>query len=94
MVSKTMKKMNMTTKAGFDYGGIPPNLEKRGLFCLYRLELKTANAVKPDKVPYKQDGTRADPSNPADFCSLVRLWLHTTEVASMASVSGALLQSV
>ncbi len=69
MVSKTMKKMNMTTKAGFDYGGIPPNLQKRGLFCLYRLELKTANAVKPDKVPYKQDGTRADPSNPADFCS-------------------------
>ena len=69
MVSKIMKKLNMTTKAGFDYGGIPPNLQKRGLFCLYRLELKTANAVKPDQVPYKQDGTRADPSNPADFSS-------------------------
>lgn len=69
MVSKTMKKMNMTTQAGFDYGGIPPGIQKRGLFCLYRLELKTANAVKPDKVPYKQNGTRADPSKPSDFCS-------------------------
>ena len=69
MVSKTMKKLNMTTQAGFDYGGIPPGIQKRGLFCLYRLERKTTDALKPDKVPYKQDGTRADPSNPSDFCS-------------------------
>lgn len=58
MVSKIMKELNMTTKAGFDYGGIPPGIQKRGWF-----------AVKPDKVPYKQDGTRADPSKPSDFCS-------------------------
>ena len=64
-----MKKLNMTTKAGFDYGGIPPGIQKRGLFCLYRLERKTPDAVKPEKVPYKQDGTRVDPSNPANFCS-------------------------
>lgn len=69
MVSKTMKKLNMTTQTGFNYGGIPPGIQKRGRFCLYRLERKTPNAMKPDKVPYKQDGTRADPSNPADFCS-------------------------
>ena len=58
MVSKIMKKLNMTTKAGFDYGGIPPGIQKRGRF-----------AVKQDKVPYKQDGTRADSSKPSDFCS-------------------------
>lgn len=69
MVSKTMNQLNMTTQVGFDYGGIPPNLQKRGLFCLYRLERKTPDAVKLDKVPYKSDGTRANSSNPADFCS-------------------------
>lgn len=58
MVSKTMKKLNMTTKAGFDYEGIPPGIQKRGRF-----------AAKPDKVPYKQDGTKAGPSKPSDFCS-------------------------
>ena len=69
MVRKTMKQLNMTTKAGFDYGGIPPGIQKSGRLCLYRLERKTPDAVKPDKVPYKQDGTRVDPSNPADFRS-------------------------
>ena len=69
MVSKTMKKLNMATKAGFDYGGIPPGIQKRGRFCLCRLERKTPNAMKPDKVPYKQDGTIADPSKPSGFCS-------------------------
>lgn len=57
----------------YDYGGLSPGLKENGLFCLYRLERKIPTAAKLDKVPYKQDGTRADPSNLADFSSFDKI---------------------
>ena len=45
---------------------IPARLRENGRFCLTKLEMKPGN-IRPDKVPYRTDGTRASPSDPNDF---------------------------
>lgn len=39
-------------KVLYDYSGVPPDVKKEGLFCLYRIEAKSRDAPKLDKIPY------------------------------------------
>lgn len=38
-------------------------------FCLYRIETKSKDAPKKDKIPYHKDGQRADSGNLLDYLS-------------------------
>ena len=52
-----------------DLSKIPNRLRGEPYFCLMKLELKPGK-VKKDKVPYKTNGARADPTNLNHFTSL------------------------
>ncbi len=54
----------------YDYSGLPPELKEEGMFCLFRIEAKSRDAPKKDKIPYRRDGTRADSGNPDDYMTL------------------------
>lgn len=47
-------------KALYDYSGVPPDAKEEGLFCLYRIEAKSKDVPKKDKIPYTRSGNRAD----------------------------------
>lgn len=53
----------------YDYSGVPPDAKAEGLFCLYRIEAKSRDAPKLDKIPYTRYGNRADSGNRSDFGS-------------------------
>ena len=53
----------------YDYSGIPPEMKELGKFCLYRIETKSRDAPKKDKIPYRKDGRRADSGNLLDYLS-------------------------
>lgn len=52
-----------------DLSKIPNRLRGEPYFCLMKLEKKPGKDKK-DKVPYRTNGTRADPTNPEHFTSL------------------------
>lgn len=52
-----------------DVSKIPNKLRGEPYFCLMKLEQKTGK-VKKDKVPYRTNGARADPTNSNHFTSL------------------------
>lgn len=56
-------------KALYDYSGVPPDAKEEGLFCLYRIEAKSKDVPKKDKIPYTRSGNRADSGNRNDFSS-------------------------
>ena len=43
----------------FDYTTIPKFMQEHGRFCLWKLVIKPGK-TKPDKIPYRIDGKRAD----------------------------------
>lgn len=55
-----------------DLSKIPNRLRGKPYFCLMKLEQKTGK-VKKDKVPYRTNGARADPTNPEHFTSLEKV---------------------
>ena len=55
----------------YDYSGIPPEMKELGKFCLYRIETKSRDAPKKDKIPYRKDGRRADSGNLLDYLSFI-----------------------
>lgn len=52
-----------------DLSKISNRLRGEPYFCLMKLEQKLGK-VKKDKVPYRTNGARADPTNPNHFTSL------------------------
>ena len=52
-----------------DLSKIPNRLRGKPYFCLMKLEQKPGKDKK-DKVPYRTNGARADPTNPNHFTSL------------------------
>ena len=52
-----------------DLSKIPNRLRGKPYFCLMKLEQKLGK-TKKDKVPYRTNGARADPTNPNHFTSL------------------------
>lgn len=62
-MDKTKEKLNMEV---FDYSTIPKFMREQGKFCMWKLELKPGKA-KPDKIPYRINGLRADATNPEHF---------------------------
>ena len=52
-----------------DLSKIPNRLRGEPYFCLMKFEKKPGKDKK-DKVPYRTNGTRADPTNPEHFTSL------------------------
>ena len=40
----------------YDYSGVPRGAKAEGLFCLYRIEAKSRDAPKLDKIPYARYG--------------------------------------
>ena len=60
-------------KVLYDYSGVPPDAKKEGLFCLYRIEAKSRDASKLDKIPYTRYGNRADSGNRSDFGSFAEI---------------------
>ena len=61
-------------KVLYDYRGVPPDAKEEGLFCLYRIEAKSRDATKLDKIPYTQYGNRADSGNRSDFGSFAEIY--------------------
>ena len=55
-----------------DLSKIPNRLRGKPYFCLMKLEQKLGK-TKKDKVPYRTNGARADPSNPEHFTSLEKV---------------------
>ena len=49
-----------------DLSKIPNRLRGEPYFCLMKLEQKPGK-VKKDKVPYRTNGARADPTNPDHY---------------------------
>ena len=41
-------------KVLYDYRGVPPDAKEEGLFCLYRIEAKSRDATKLDKIKRSQ----------------------------------------
>ena len=61
---------NNTKEAyNMDLSKIPNRLRGKPYFCLMKLEQKPGKDKK-DKVPYRTNGARADPTNPNHFTSL------------------------
>ena len=52
-----------------DLSKIPNKLRGEPYFCLMKLEQKPGK-TKKDKVPYRTNGARADPTNPEHFTSI------------------------
>lgn len=52
----------------FDYSTIPKFMQEHGKFCLWKLEMKSGKS-KPDKIPYRINGKRADATNPQYYAS-------------------------
>lgn len=51
------------------YGNLPPELQQKGHFCLWRYESRP-NTPKPAKVPYDpRTGARASVADPSTFAS-------------------------
>lgn len=61
-------------KVLYDYSGVPSDAKEEGLFCLYRIEAKSRDATKLDKIPYTQYGNRADSGNRSDFGSFAEIY--------------------
>ena len=55
-----------------DLSKIPNRLRGKPYFCLMKLEQKLGK-TKKDKVPYRTNGARADPTNPEHFTSLEKV---------------------
>lgn len=61
---------NNTKEAyNMDLSKIPNKLRGEPYFCLMKLEQKPGK-TKKDKVPYRTNGARADPTNPEHFTSI------------------------
>ena len=62
-MDKKNEKLNMEI---FDYSTIPKFMQEQGKFCLWKLEMKSGKC-KPDKIPYRINGKRADATNPQHY---------------------------
>ena len=51
-----------------DYSSIPKLMQERGKFRLWKLEVNLGKS-KPDKIPYRINGKRADVTNPQHYSS-------------------------
>lgn len=63
-----MDKKNQKSDMEFDYSTIPKFMQEHGKFCLWKLEMKSGKR-KPDKIPYRINGKRADATNPKHYAS-------------------------
>lgn len=61
-----MDKKNQKSEMEFDYSTIPKFMQEHGKFCLWKLEMKSGKR-KPDKIPYRINGKRADATNPQHY---------------------------
>lgn len=73
-------------KVLYDYSGVPPDAKEQGLFCLYRIEAKSRDAPKQDKIPYTRYGNRADSGNRSDFVHLPIFMRYTSRADMTVSV--------
>lgn len=64
-MDKKNEKLNVEV---FDYSTIPKFMKDHGRFCLWKLVMKPGK-TKPDKIPYRIDGKRADATNPQHYSS-------------------------
>lgn len=64
-MDKKNEKLNVEV---FDYSTIPKFMQEHGRFCLWKLVMKPSK-VKPDKIPYRINGKRADTTNPQHYSS-------------------------
>lgn len=64
-MDKKNEKLNVEV---FDYSTIPKFMQEHGRFCLWKLVMKPEK-TKPDKIPYRIDGKRADATNPRHYSS-------------------------
>ena len=64
-MDKKNEKLNVEV---FDYSTIPKFMPEHGRFCLWKFVMKPGK-TKPDKIPYRIDGKRADATNPQHYSS-------------------------
>lgn len=64
-MDKKNEKLNVEV---FDYSTIPKFMQEHGRFCLWKLVMKPGK-TKPDKIPYRINGKRADATNPQHYSS-------------------------
>lgn len=64
-MDKKNEKLNVEV---FDYSTIPKFMQEHGRFCLWKLVMKPGK-TKPDKIPYRIDGKRADATNLQHYSS-------------------------
>lgn len=64
-MDKKNEKLNVEV---FDYSTIPKFMQEHGRFCLWKLVMKPGKN-KPDKIPYRINGKRADATNPQHYSS-------------------------
>ena len=64
-MDKKNKKLNVEV---FDYSTIPKFMQEHDRFCLWKLVMKPGKN-KPDKIPYRINGKRADATNPQHYSS-------------------------
>lgn len=64
-MDKKNEKLNVEV---FDYSTIPKFMKDHGRFCLWKFVMKPGK-TKPDKIPYRINGKRADATNPQHYSS-------------------------